>query len=524
VTHPASPSRGVRDLVIDAAPLLLLLLAAAGLRFVVLGSRELFRDEAASWMLAQAAWTDIVPRSAAEPYAPVYPFVLKGWMSLLGDSPAALRSLSAVFGIAIVAASWAWAHAALGARVAVLAGALVVLSPLAIANARDVRMYAMETLWITLAWWLIWRLLVNRPGAGRQRLAIGLAAASIGAELWTLPIGVGAYLLQATVVAGVLVHGPRSGVWPALLALLAGMLVFLLGLPRLLADAGGTPFWTPKPNLGDLPETFGVAFGWQQPSIAWLALVPLAVLAMVGLWTLFRRGADELPTALCVSGAAGLIVLWWLLSQWRPAYDARYLGSAIPPLAIAIGFGWQWVVGWIEDIASGLRLAIHAAGVALLGLVAVGAGVFITSWVHGTDVPPVDAVVRTLQRAVRPGDVVLVADARSYLPVAYLTGRHVAPIVLAGPVRYWRSGREPAFSGGDLVPPELTLGPNDPLVAGELPGLSATGSIWLVAATDPAVEVDGFLPLQDGRLLEAERFQVVGNGASALVVLLVPPP
>jgi hypothetical protein len=100
----------------------------------------------------------------------------------------------------------------------------------------------------------------------------------------------------------------------------------------------------------------------------------------------------------------------------------------------------------------------------------------------------------------------------------------VDPVRLDAPVRYWRSGLEPAFRGGDLIAAAQSIGPQDALSPGKLPGLSASGSIWLVALTDPAGELAAFTPLHDGRLVEVERFLIADNGVSGWMLRLRPAP
>jgi Dolichyl-phosphate-mannose-protein mannosyltransferase len=523
----------VRWLALDGvAPLVILLVAAAILRFALLGTRELFRDEAASWLLARADWSEILPRASAEPYAPAYAFVLKAWITVLGDSQLVLRALSALAGVALVWVSWAWARAAIGPRVAILAAALVAVAPLAIANARDARMYALESLFIVVAWWLLWRLLTDKRPLGSRPIPILLAAGAVAAELWTLPTGIGAFVLQSAMVGIMLLWAPQPGSRAAAVALIAGLLSFTPWIPRMLSVANeGQPFWTPIPNLGDLPETFTVAFAGQASSPAWIAAAPLAVLGAIGFWALFRRARVDparLPTALAVSGGAALILLWWVVSQWRSAYDARYLGAAIPPLAIAIVVGWQHVASRFARTADGVRSAtrirwVRLAGAMLVLLLATGTAVYETTWVRGDDgLAPAGAAGILLSQRVRGGDVIVVCDARSYFPMAYLLERDIDPIDVAAPLRYWRTDGQPAFTGSDLVAPDATIRADQPLDPAHLPGLSANGSIWLVAITDPQGEARAFLPLADGQVTEVQRLVVADHGASGLIIQMRP--
>jgi hypothetical protein len=355
---------------------------------------------------------------------------------------------------------------------------------------------------------------------------------AVAAELWTLPTGIGAFVLQSAMVAIMLLRTRHAGSWAAAAALGAGLLGFVPWIPRMLSVANSTqPFWTPVPNLGDLPETFTVAFAGQAPSPAWLAAAPLAVLAAIGLWALFRRARADptrLPTALAVSGGAALIVLWWVVSQWRSAYDARYLGAAVPPLAIAIVVGWRSAASWFARTRGGLSKPtrirwVRIAGAILVLLLATGTAVNETIWVSGDDgLAPAGAAGLLLSQRVRPGDVIVVSDARSYFPMAYLLGREADPVEVPAPLRYWRSGGEPAFTGADLVAQNDTIRADEALDPASLPELSADGSIWLVAITDPQREARAFGPLADGLVTELERFVVADHGASALILRLRP--
>jgi hypothetical protein len=67
-----------------------------------------------------------------------------------------------------------------------------------------------------------------------------------------------------------------------------------------------------------------------------------------------------------------------------------------------------------------------------------------------------------------------------------------------------------------VVPADTRLAP------GDLAGLSPSGSIWLVAITDPQGEVRAFTPLGSGSVTEVERLTVYDHGASGLVLRLRP--
>jgi mannosyltransferase len=521
-TTPAARRVRLSGLLLPLA-LLALLGVAAWLRFAWPEQRELFRDEAASWVVAHAPWSDIIPRSTGETYPPLYVVMLKLWIGLFGDGVTALRSLSAAAGVALVAATWAWAREAIGLRAAFVAGVVVALSPIAIANAREARMYALEALWITLAWWLIWRLLADERPVRDRGLAILAAAAAVALELWTLPTGGAAFGLQAIGVGLVSVLRRRPAT-AAGLSLALGFAAFLPWLPfQVAAAASGEPFWTAPPNLRDLTETFTLFFTGTSGWPIWLAVYALGAMALLGAGGLLRSNRDSGRAVLVtVGGGAILVLAWWTASLWRSAYDARYLGSAIPPLAVAIGAGSEFAWRWATRSQSGRAkpIALALAGAAVLLLLASATQSYLAEWVAARGVDPAEATVAALQQRVGSGDAVLAVDARSYFPLAYLVEREASPLTLPAPLRYWRSGREPGYFGSDLIGSAETIGPETPLT--ETPGLAPSGRIWLVALTDPDYELANYTPLSNGKATEVARVIIREAGASGVLVEVVP--
>ena len=176
-----------------------LIAVAVLLRVAFLGDRQLFRDEAASWLTAHYPLPDLVAHTTHEAYPPLYFVVLKGWTWLAGDSEGALRSLSVLFGLAMVLIGWRWATESLGRRAGLVALAFLAISPLAIANARDARMYAMESAFTTLAWWLTWRLASGRSQGRRRWIDAAALAVAVAAEMWTFSFGLPVAGLQLAV-------------------------------------------------------------------------------------------------------------------------------------------------------------------------------------------------------------------------------------------------------------------------------------------------------------------------------------
>jgi hypothetical protein len=195
-----------------AAALLALLFAALALRTYGLGDAILILDEASSWRVATRSTGDVLLHCAANVHPPAHFFLLKCWIGLAGDSPCALRLLSAILGTLTVAAAYALVlevtrlperlvslsasdhttratlarcntsrfAAPVPAQIgALLAAALIAVCPLQVQIGRTARMYSLAVLLALVSCWLLLR---ARRAHSRRALwwsAYGLSVASL---------------------------------------------------------------------------------------------------------------------------------------------------------------------------------------------------------------------------------------------------------------------------------------------------------------------------------------------------------
>lgn len=553
VTNQPSSTRLRRGAAIAASLLVpaVVVVAAVALRAAFLGDRQLFRDEAASWLVASYPFGALLEHSSQETYPPLYQMLLKGWMALFADGEATLRMLSVVASLAGLAAAWRWAKDALGRTGGLIALAIVAVSPIAVSNARDARMYALEATFATLAWWLAWRLAAGpeaAPGAGgrkRWAVAAGLGLAVAG-EVWTLALGLPTAALQLIFVGMCWVAwrgpGPRLGV----AAVVAGVATLAPWLPALLkAAVNGQRFWTPQPDPGAVPDTFGSAFlGASGPGVATVAAVAALGMALIGLVVLLAGrwvNASERPAAaetaahprllgLALGLGASLVPLVWLYSQIHSIYDSRYLGAALPPLAIAASAGLLAVDGWIRARLSGRagRLGPLRAGwlapvvaASLVVVVASSSIVRVGQWRAEEGLPPARQTVAELRSLVQPGDVVLSADARSYFPLAYLQARADSADKLPVPLYDWEGPGQPFYRGSALIDDAFIV---DRALVSELgwqaalPGLDRGGTIWLVELARPDATTLETEVAASGELVRTRSVDVEGNGFTGRIV------
>ncbi|MEA2445082.1 MAG: mannosyltransferase [Thermoleophilales bacterium] len=270
-----------------------------------------------------------IPHSESTPY--LYYAIAWVWAHTVGDGEAALRSLSAVFGVATVAAVWAAARELVSERAALAAAALAALNPFLVWYSQEARAYALLGLLCALSFWLFARAL-NRPGDARALAWWALASALAIATHYFAALTV----IPEAIVLGVLAGRTRA--WA--LACGAVALVALAHVP-LLADQrrGGGADWIGDLPLGhriaEIPKRFMAGeFGNQLNYVFWPALACVVVAALL-LWRSSgreRRGG----TIGLVVGATGLLVPILLALATLDYVFPRNLIGSLPPLLVAL--------------------------------------------------------------------------------------------------------------------------------------------------------------------------------------------
>jgi 4-amino-4-deoxy-L-arabinose transferase-like glycosyltransferase len=538
---------------VRAAPAVVVL-GGALLRFAYLGQAQIYRDEAASWMLASYPLGSLLAHNVDKTYPPLYGLLLRAWILLFGTAEWALRTPSAIPGVVTLIVAWRWTSQALGRTAGLTAAAILAVSALLIANSREARMYALETAFATVAWWLAWRLAADSrsvrewPRWRANLVAIGLGVAVAG-EVWTMAFGLPAAGLQFLFALACLwlrrSEGPRPfrvpGPLLALAAIFIGAASLSVWLPSLLAvPLSGQSFWTPKPDLISLQTTFydflGVS-GLADSSVSAPILVPiLGLVGLAGLLAPRRLGLVRAATAPAGEGAGraagdgagraandgsdpdgdgarrlrlfalaallgtSLVPVIWLYSQIEPVYDPRYLGAAAAPLAALIVAG----LATISRTLPGRVVAVVLA-VAILAPMTGGAVLTVDRLNSDTGADPGRETAQRLLALVRPGDVMLCLDTRTYFPVDYYLDHLPGGTAIEPQLYDWNTPDEPFYLGTSLLPPDRVI---DPTLVGRvgwqsaLPGLRQGGTIWFVSVTSGNASDPGFDPLDSGVLVQ----------------------
>ncbi len=352
--------RRMRDWLVPVVP------AAAALLVdgYQLGHLSLWRDEAYSLEAADRSIGQIFSLLRhTDTVNGAYYLFMHGVVALLGGSATALR-LPSLLATAVAAAM----TAAIGRRLArwagwpvpwltgLLAGLLFVAVPQVTRYAQDARAYAIVTMFVTIASYLLVRAMMS--GTWRWWAGYALAIALGGLfNLFSLLVLVahGVTVLLSDVrrrralqpataggAAGGAPVGPGRWLVAAVAAGIAVAPLALLGFKQ-----RGQIGWLSKPGVATL-RGLVESFAGSKPLV-----IPIAVLALCGVAAgVTAQSRGPAVTGSPESPALVTLVLPWLVlppvimlavSRIKPVYDIRYVLFGQPALALLCGAGLTWL-------------------------------------------------------------------------------------------------------------------------------------------------------------------------------------
>lgn len=368
MTAPTRRQRGSAHTLL----LWLVMLLAAGLRFFRIGYQSLWADEGNSAAMAGRSLAEISARAAADIHPPGYYWLLNLWSRIFGDSEAALRSLSALWGILLVWLVYQIVSRLFDRRTALIAAFFAAINPFLIAYSQEARMYSQlaalaALLFYGLARYVLHESIVLRAdGTGKtisfSGLATGVILFAAVAGLYThytFPVLIGvATLLYALW----LYNSRRRGFvrvrlmhWAMLLIVMA--FFYLPWIGTAVEQLSSWPRSGQTASLNDaLSQVLAVlALGPVSPIEAGSAwLVVFLALFILGLWPWVRangRRAHWLSWGLPLLWLAAPVALVLLGGLYKPAY-LKFLLVAVAPFTMLLGRG---VTGFMEALARGRR-------------------------------------------------------------------------------------------------------------------------------------------------------------------------
>jgi len=139
--------------VFESKFLIYIIMAISGiLRFLRIGVRSIWLDEAITVQVAQGSIRDIISnRASTGIHPPLYFSLMHFWMKIFGSSEIAVRSFSAIFGILCVYMIYKLASKCFDKGTGLIASLLFGLSPFYIYYAQEARMYPLVTFLMLLS-------------------------------------------------------------------------------------------------------------------------------------------------------------------------------------------------------------------------------------------------------------------------------------------------------------------------------------------------------------------------------------
>jgi mannosyltransferase len=356
-----------------------LIFLAFALRLYRLPQQSIWWDEGHSISMAAAPLAAIPGLPGMDVHPPGYFWLLHLWMGLAGKSEFALRFFSLLFSVATVALLFRFARRLGGreSKYALLAAAIVALSPLHLAYAQEVRMYSLVTFFALGSVYAFREL-----GQGNTRRAWLLYVLTTAVSLYTHYFFGFVLIFQNIywLISWLLTRQRRMANPPVaklLTWLSAQLAVLLLYVPQILA---ATRQVTAYANVNLEPPTCGeflaqtwqaftigltVRAGWAGPLMALFAAV--LVLGLGATVAPGRKAAQDKPEVLLFLAAWLILPLavYFVVLQRRASFEPRYLMLITPALCLLLAWG-------VSALTSRARLLGWLAGGALLAASLVG--------------------------------------------------------------------------------------------------------------------------------------------------------
>lgn len=336
---------------------------ALGLGVLVLGFRlgwqDYWWDEDDTLMFTRLGWRELmVDYWGLDTHRPFYYALQKAWIDLFGESIVAVRALPVLLALLTVPVLFRIAREIEIGPLAAVTVLLVISAPMFVHYGREVRMYSLLTLCLSMAVLYALRLARQAQAGTVKTGAIVLFAMSLAAAFYAQALTIIAAVIFALWGLFILLSGivPK---WFLTVLVKSSVLYIVLILPALfpffqhLDSTLGEGFWIPEPTFSHLYTEMKATYAY--PNVTKIGALVLLVL---GFWSLRSR---PLAFSLLVMVVIGFPTLVFLVSLYKPVFLSRVIA-------------WTSVIAIIVMAAGALSLPGHWKWAAVLFLVAAQAG------------------------------------------------------------------------------------------------------------------------------------------------------
>ncbi len=436
---------------------------ALALRVWGLGASSITHDEAYGLWVATRPLSQVLPAIVSDVHPPLYYLLLHFWLALGPPSDAWARLPSALAGTALAPATYALGRRWWNGRAGLIAALLAALSPLAVAQAREARMYPLVVLLLALAayallraspqagkpaprrWWFAYVLLSTLALYTHYYAAFVLAAFTCYASRVTRHASLSAPSASRLHPASGIRH-PASCIRHLASCILHPAIILVLYLPWLPAWADQfarvrAGFWIPPPSPGDLgqaAQALGFFAVTPRPPTATLEDFVVRVVGATGvmialLAALLAPGRRRLHMATGDSHPASCILLvLWLAVPVALAYAVSLIGpSVFEPryFAVCLPAFWLLVARGVIALPGRALQATVLAGLILASL----ASLYTLATCPAYRPPAAREAAAWLQGRTAPGDLVVHTSQFSLRPMVWYNGDDAAGVLADDP-------------------------------------------------------------------------------------------
>ncbi len=328
--------------------LVIITLLGLGLRWVDLGGESIWLDEAFSLDMGLKDPAGLIRGEPLDPgNPPGYYVLLHQWLKTFGSSVESGRAFSGFFGTLCIPAIWLLARAAgQSPAVSLLAAILVAVSPPLIYLSREVRVYTLFTLMITLAAASAEAIVHDRSRTPLGKAALWIAFTICGASFsylhyysFLILAVFGLYLFVRLLPRGI---GPIACLFLSYVLIVAAFLPWLpmfreqisLGTTR----AGAT--WIQHLVVLPLYSLAGTTLVWKEDGMSVVAGMTGLALLVVYLPSLYWGARQRTLPIVSLALPLGLIAAAVFISVAKsPMLQSRYLSPIFPCLMLLIASG-----------------------------------------------------------------------------------------------------------------------------------------------------------------------------------------
>jgi mannosyltransferase len=395
----------------------LILLIGLSVRLAGLTSRPIWYDEAFSLLISEkgpaavleATLSKDTSSSSADIHPPAYYFTLWSWNQLWGNSVAAGRLLSILISMGTLALVFFFTRHLLDEVTALAAMLTAALLSFQVHYAVEIRMYSLLAFLLTLATYTYWKGI--KTGQWKW-WAIFAVSAALGQYTHNLA----AFYLLPLSLTSVLTRNWKAARTTFVAGLVAVMLYmpWMIHLPAQFAKIQQN-YWVERPTVATIIHmvlVYGTNLplpdNWLVPGLLISLLIIVLALFQTYLAVKYKTPHYKIGLWLAYLSFAPPILLW-LFSQWRPVFIERALlpSHVIFCIWIVWAFLKTRIPKPVQIFTSALLLTAAVAG--------------LIQHITYSDFPygPYEALNRSLNQRLQPGDIILHSNKLSYLPSFY---------------------------------------------------------------------------------------------------------